>query len=131
MSQWMYFRSPRRIMKTGEGVISAQYSPMASSTGSASPCIRRHQAAAIDRLAQQAVIATTQFDKSGQQINKRTGVGGMTLRHPRPGHDHGHAGRMLEEVHLVPQPALAQHVAMIGGDDDHGVVQARQYRRAP
>ena len=28
----------------------------------------------------------------------------------------------LEEVHLVPKAALAQHVTVIGDDDDHGVV---------
>ena len=34
----------------------------------------------------------------------------------------GIARRALEEVHLVPEPALAEHVAVVGQQHDHGVV---------
>ena len=53
--------------------------------------------------------------------------GGDRLRHPaRPalageGDDQRHAGRILMPVHLVPEPALAQHVAMIGGEEGDGL----------
>jgi hypothetical protein len=49
------------------------------------------------------------------------------LRHPaRPGlagkgDDQRHARRILMPVHLVPEAALAQHVAVIGGEEGDGL----------
>ena len=37
-----------------------------------------------------------------------------------------HARRALEEVHLEPQAALAQHVAVVGEEDDDRVLAARR-----
>ena len=37
------------------------------------------------------------------------------------GDDQRHAGRILMPVHLVPEAALAQHVAMVGGEEGDGL----------
>src|SRR3546814_12280876 len=34
----------------------------------------------------------------------------------------------FEEAHLEPQPTLAQHVAVVGAEDDHGVLRAAAAR---
>jgi hypothetical protein len=36
--------------------------------------------------------------------------------------DQRHARGRLEEMHLVPELALTEHVAMVGREDDRGVV---------
>ena len=46
----------------------------------------------------------------------------MALRHAGAGHYQRHPGRMFKEVHLIPKAFLAQHIAMISGDDDDGIV---------
>ena len=48
---------------------------------------------------------------------------GDTAPARRPGRadDQGDARRGLEERHLVPQAALAQHLAVVGGEDHDGV----------
>ena len=44
---------------------------------------------------------------------------------PRARDQQRHAHRAFEEVHLEPEPALAEHVAVIGEEDDHGFSSLR------
>src|SRR6266576_2817792 len=38
--------------------------------------------------------------------------------------DQRHAGRVLEEAHLVPRSALAEHLPVVAGDDDDGAFES-------
>ena len=46
-------------------------------------------------------------------------------KRPGAGDDERHAGRALEEAHLVPKAAFAQHLAVIAGQDDDRVLGQR------
>ena len=41
---------------------------------------------------------------------------------PRRMDDQGYPARRLEEIHFVPQPALAEHVAVIGEQHNDGII---------
>ena len=83
---------------------------------------RRRQVAAI-----QAGATDTRAGETARSVGSRSRcetASPMRRRGlmPGPANDQRHAHRALVEGHLVPQAALAQHVAMVGGDDDDGVV---------
>jgi len=86
----------------------------------------RQQAVAVDRLDERglgAAAVAREVEEGRQQIDE-----GDVLRPPRgtdagPGDDERHAHRTLEEAHLVPEPALAEQVAVVGGREHHGVVE--------
>ncbi len=64
-----------------------------------------------------------EVDEGRQQVHQRHVRGDAAgAEQARRVQDERHARGALEEVHLVPQAPLAQHVAMVGGDDDDGVV---------
>ena len=64
-------------------------------------------------------------EQGGQQVEQRASVGDRPARRdPGTGHDERHAGRALEEGHLEEHTPVAEHVAVVAGDDDHAAVQA-------
>ena len=50
----------------------------------------------------------------GFALAEATGARGEAARRPE---DHRHAKRPFEEAFLIIEPALAHHVAMVGGED--------------
>jgi hypothetical protein len=60
--------------------------------------------------------------KVGSRSTSEQAFGPRPCATPGPAMIKRHARGVLKEVHLVPQAALAQHVAVIGGHDDDGVV---------
>ena len=82
------------------------------------------QAVAVDRRGIADALAVGRDVAEGrQQVHQRDMLGHLP-RLQRLGcvNDHRHAGRVLEEGHLVPEATLAQHVAVVRRHDDDGVV---------
>ena len=83
------------------------------------------QARAVERGGRAAVgPAAGELDERRPDIEQRDGRADAPSRAMRAGlmHDQRHARRAVEERHLVPEAALAEHVAVVGGDDDDRVV---------
>ena len=60
----------------------------------------------------------------GSTSTSETGVDTATCAETgRCVHDQRDARGPLEEIHFVPEPTLAQHVAMISEQDDDGIVR--------
>ncbi|MDT4801954.1 hypothetical protein FQZ97_346690 [compost metagenome] len=76
--------------------------------------------------------AAGQFHQGGQQVD-----GGYRLAHPvrleAPGgvDQQRHAGGHFEPVHLVPEAALAKHVAVVAGEHDQRVVGQAAFLQGP
>ena len=124
---------PRRIITAGAWTPSARYSPSASAgpgrfaqQGAARGCCPRSPPPAAGAPASSASV--------GARSSCETGPAHAPRREARAAHDQRHARGALEERHLVPEPALAQQLAVIGREDDERVaVEARspRARRAP
>ena len=109
------------------------YSPTASSTSSLPP------QASSQRLRPEIGVSNSGQAPPSEAMSSRVGrrstseqafgtvVPGRDLG---PRHDQRHPGRALEERHLEEHPPVAQHVAVVAGDDDHGVVQGGRSRPA-
>ena len=84
---------------------------------------QRDQAASIDSVGHTGRPAGGQFDKRWQDIHQRDVARHAPRRKPSwRRDDQRHASGPLEEVHLVPEPALAQHLAMVRGKHDDRVL---------
>ena len=106
---------------------------------SAPRAARRHRPAAPARLrpsmsaVSSAASGCPQSSSSvGARSSSETGSVDAAGREPtRSPRDQRHARRRLEEGHLVPEPPLAQQLAVVGGEEHDGVVgQARLGERA-
>ena len=64
-----------------------------------------------------------QLAERRDDVESGDGFGDQGRRDARSRDHQRHAGRAFEEAHLEPQAALAQHVAMVGGEQDDRVVQ--------
>jgi hypothetical protein len=84
----------------------------------------RHEARTVDGIGPfLARLARSQFDERGQQIEVRNRCRHTMRRKTlRRMHDQRHAHAAFEARHLVPEPALAEHFAVIRRDDDDRVV---------
>ena len=87
---------------------------------------QRHQRAAVDGHADHRLFSpgtACNLEHGRQDIDEAAGIGRCTLADPRPGDDQRHPRGVFEEVHLVPEPALAQHITMVSGDDEDGILE--------
>lgn len=84
----------------------------------------RHEARAVDRVGPAAGgRGAGQVDERRQQVEMRHGPAhARGAEAARRMDDQRNAAAALEERHLVPEPALAEHVAMVGRDDHDRVV---------
>jgi hypothetical protein len=114
-AQAVYFHLPSRSATIG-----------ATSLGGVFHRHRRPRAApppAAAGLSPSVQGATSAIDTPARSPASAARRGRDRRRRPAPGQpgrgDHQrHAGRALEEAHLEPQPALAQHVAVVRDEDD-------------
>ena len=97
----------------------------------APPGEMRHEAAAVDGAGQIRGVAAREFDERRQHVDQRDSGGHTARREAARGRDdEGHAAGALEEAHLVPEPALAQHLAVVAEEHHHRVAEARRVERA-
>ena len=92
-------------------------------------CERGREAAAVERG---VGLEPAQLEQRRRQVEQRDRLGDAARRDPAGrGDDQRHARGRLEEGHLVPEPALAQHLAVVGGEEhDRVVAQAGLRERA-
>ena len=83
----------------------------------------RDETVAVQRRCEARGIRAGEIAKGGQNVDQRRGAGHAPRSEPpRRMHDQGNPAGRLEEAHFVPKSALAQHVAVIGEQQHHGVV---------
>ncbi|CAG9224308.1 hypothetical protein BVI1335_520009 [Burkholderia vietnamiensis] len=84
----------------------------------------RHEARAVDRVRPAAGRRHTgEVHQRRQQVEVRhRRAHARRVEALRRMHDQRHAAAAFEERHLVPEPALAEHVAVVGRDDHDRVV---------
>ncbi len=86
--------------------------------GPGAPGRERQQAAAVHGRRELRRRAVRPVVQQGREKVHQGDVGrDPPDRDAGAGHHQGHPHRILEEVHLVPEPALAQQLAVIGSDD--------------
>ena len=82
----------------------------------------RREAGTIERCCAVGERTARELDQSRQNVDERGGLAhaprGEALRRM---HDERNAARRLEEIHFVPEPALAEHVAVIGEQQHDGI----------
>ena len=82
----------------------------------------RHEAAAIDGRRQRRCVAAGHFDERGQDVDQRDALRDAARGiAPRSADDQRHARATLEEIHLEPEAALAEHLAMVPSEHDDRV----------
>ncbi len=81
-------------------------------------------------LASLSSRASGKFDQRRKDVDQRNGRRYTAWRDKSGRRDHqGHARRTLEKAHLVPEPSLAQHLAMVAEEQHGRVVEPRGIER--
>ena len=83
----------------------------------------RHEASAVERPGDVGDRAAGKLDQRRQHVEQAGGLGDAARLKARCADHQRHAGACLEEAHLEPEAALAEHVAVVGGEDDDGVLR--------
>ena len=127
----MNLNAPRRIITSGAMAPSARYSPIASSWP-ARPARCGRKTPPVDRRPKRRRIAPGKIDQRRQQVDERDAGGDAGGREAAGARDdERHAARAFEEAHLVPEAALAEHFAVVAGEDDDRVLGEPARAQAP
>ena len=116
-----YLWRPRRTITAGAVTPSARYS--ATTSGPAAPRDRagqqRHEAApSTSAVELRGVRVPAQLEQRRREVEQGHGLGHAAGREPpRRPRDQRHARGRVEEGHLVPEPPLAQQLAVVGGEE--------------
>ena len=81
---------------------------------------RWHQASAGEVVVR--LLSACDVEQRGQQVEVRARVRDLGVGHARAGDHQGHPCRPFVERHLEPRATVAQHVAVVAGNDHDGVV---------
>ena len=91
--------------------------------------LHRHRAAAggvealaVGRGGEGVAVDAGEGGEGRENVEGRDRAVDAARGEPGGGQHQRHAGRALEEAHLEPESALAEHVAVVGEEDDRGAV---------
>src|SRR5271166_6734289 len=119
----MNLSAPRRIITRGATAPSARYSPIASSWPR-----RPARWGPRERPSIEGAEARASPPERSTSVGRRSRRETLAPTRPRrdpagAGDDERDAARALEEAHLVPESALAEHFAVIAHDDDDRILR--------
>ena len=117
----MNLNAPRRIITSGrDGALRQIFADRLVVAGA--PGEMGAKAPPVDARLKRRRVAAGKIDERRQQIDERhagADAGGREAAGAR--NDEGHSARAFEKAHLVPEAALAEHFAVVAGEDDDRV----------